>query len=81
MVLRIILGNTADRTVKTERIKLLASGCQLIAVGTFVSSIVSPLFNPALDRTLKTHVTGVLGFAHFELLAMRVLGYLPVNED
>ena len=81
MVLRIILGNTADRAVTAERIKLLAGGRQLIAVGTFVSSIVSPLFNPALDSTVRAHVTGGRGFALFELLAMRVLGYLPVKED
>jgi len=81
MVVRSILGNTADPAVKTERIKLLASGCQLIAVGTLVSSIVSPLFNPGLASTLKTHVTGGLGFGLFEPLALRVLGYLPAKED
>src|SRR3954447_14747864 len=65
MVLRSILGNTANPAVKTERIKLLAGGCQLIAVATLVSSIVSPLFNPALDSTLKTHITGGLSFRPF----------------
>ena len=81
MVLRYIIGKPAGRAVKTERIKLVAGGCQLIAVGIFVAAIIAPIFNPLLTATLKTHVMGGLGFAFFELLALRIMGYIPTDKE
>jgi len=81
MVFRHLIGKTNDRTVTTERIKLLAGGCQLIAVGTFVAAIVAPIFNPSLHATFNSQAMGGIGFAVFELLAMRVMGYIPFNKE
>lgn len=81
MVFRHLIGNTNDRTITTERIKLLAGGCQLIAVGTIVAAIVAPVFNPSLHATLKSQAMGGIGFALFELLAMRVMAYIPSNKE
>ena len=36
-----------------------------------------PFFNPAISTTLKTQIMGGIGFAVFELLAMRIIGYIP----
>ena len=81
MVLRYVIGKPANDVTTTERIKLVAGGCQLIAVGTFIASIVAPIFNPIITTTLVSHVMGGLGFAIFELLALRILGYLPAPKE
>ncbi len=39
MILRRLIGQPANDAIVTERMKLLAGGCQLIAVGTFITSI------------------------------------------
>ncbi len=46
MVFRQIIGNADDPIVTVERFKLMASGCQLVAIGVLVASIVAPFFNP-----------------------------------
>jgi hypothetical protein len=81
MVIKYIIGRTDDRTVRTERIKMMAGGCQLIAIGIFVAAIVAPIFNPSLPATLKSHAMGGVGFALFELLALRIMGYIPPNKE
>ena len=80
-VLRYIIGQPANDAIITERIKLVAGGCQLIAVGTFIASIVAPIFNPIITTTVVSHVMGGLGFAIFELLALRILGYIPSSKE
>lgn len=81
MIFRYLIGKTDDKAVRTERIKLLASGCQLIAVGIFISAIISPIFNPLITASLKTQIMGGVGFAVFELLAMRIMGYIPPPKE
>lgn len=81
MVLRYIIGKSANSVITTERIKLIAGGCQLIAVGTLVAAIVAPSFNPAIVTTFKTQLSGGVAFAFFELLALRVIGYLPIAKE
>ncbi len=48
MVIRLIIGALDDPAVRVERCKLLAGGCQLIAIGVLAAAIVAPIFNPAL---------------------------------
>lgn len=43
MILRRLIGQPANDAIVTERMKLLAGGCQLIAVGTFIASTVASI--------------------------------------
>lgn len=47
-----LIGNTTDPVVRVERIKLLASDTQLVAIGILVGSFVFPFFNPGLPIPL-----------------------------
>lgn len=78
-------GRLDDPVVRMERIKLVAGGTQLIAVGTVVASIISPMFNPALMPTFWTRFQGAGVATFFELLALWIMGNItprdPARED
>ncbi len=78
MVLRLVIRASDDPVIKTERVKLLASGTQLVAIGILVGSFVSPFFNSAISIPLWTRF-GAAGLAGcLELLALRILSYIPI---
>ena len=84
MVVRLIIGASDDPLVRAERCKLLAGGCQLIAIGMLAAAIVAPIFNPALHPGFWTRVGGGAAAAVIELLALRIMGYIsisPSSED
>ena len=84
MVIRLIIGALDDPAVRVERCKLLAGGCQLIAIGVLAAAIVAPIFNPALHPGFWTRVGGGAAAAVIELLALRIMGYMsisPSSED
>ena len=84
MVIRLIIGHSGDPVVRAERCKLLASGCQLIAIGVLAAAIVAPIFNTALHPGFWTRVGGGTAAAMIELLALRIMGYMsvkPPSED
>ena len=84
MVIRLLIGRSDDPVVRMERCKLLASGCQLIAIGVLAAAIVAPIFNPALHPGFWTRIIGGAAAAMIELLALRIMGYMsisPSSED
>ena len=84
MVIRLLIGRFDDPVVRLERCKLLASGCQLIAIGVLAAAIVAPIFNPALHPGFWTRIGGGAAAAVIELLALRIMGYIssgPPGED
>lgn len=78
MVFRRIIGNADDPIVTVERFKLMASGCQLVAIGVLVASIVAPFFNPTLHPDLWTRLAGGGAAALIELLALRIMGHISI---
>ena len=77
MVLRLIIRHSNDPVIRTERVKLLAGGTQLVAIGILIGSAVSPFFNSGISIPLWTRF-GAAGLAGcFELLALRILSYIP----
>ena len=81
MVIRLIIGRSGDPVVRMERCKLLAGGCQLIAIGVLAAAIVVPIFNPALHPGFRTRVGGGAAAAVIELLALRIMGYVSVSPS
>lgn len=80
MVIRLIIRHSSDPIVRTERVKLLAGGSQLVAIGILIGSAVSPFFNSSISVPLWTRF-GAAGIAAcFELLALRILSYIPTSS-
>ena len=84
MVLRRILGRSNDPIVWAERCKMVANGCQTIAITVVVGAIFAPMFNSALHPGPWARIGGGVAAAVIELLALRVMGYIssaPSKED
>ena len=84
MVLHLIIGKYDNPAIRAERCKLMAGGCQLIAIGVLGAAVVAPIFNPALHPGVGTRAFGGLAAAMIELLALRILGYsvvAPVQRE
>ncbi|MGI3776713.1 MAG: hypothetical protein ACRYGC_05390 [Janthinobacterium lividum] len=81
MVIRLLIGASDDPVVRVERCKLLAGGCQLIAIGVLAAAIVAPIFNPALHPGFWTRIGGGASAAVIELLALRIMGYMSVSPS
>ena len=62
---------------KEERIKLAASGCQLLAIAIIGSGFIAPLFNPALDAPHARLYAAAATAAVLEGIAMILLGFIP----
>lgn len=78
-------GRQVDGVVRTERIKLVAGGTQLIAIGILVGSSISPFLNTGLQVPLWARFGAAAVAGLLELGALHVLGYLavtaPPSED
>ena len=81
-LLEVLIGRNTDPVVRVERIKLMASGTQLVAIGILVGSFVSPFFNPGLPIPLWARFGAATVAGLLELLALRILGYLaPASPE
>ena len=71
----------ARRKHAEERNRLLAGGCQLLALALFGAGLLAPLFNRALIAPLwEQIVTGILvGF--FESAALLLIRYIPFPDE
>jgi hypothetical protein len=82
MVFRHLIGRTDDHLVQVERFKMMAGGCQLIAIGVLAAAVVAPIFNPSLHPDFWTRVGGGAVASFMELLALRIMGYIsPFNAE
>ena len=72
-----LLHRGRDPIVVKERIKMMASCLNLIAIGVLVGSAIGPIFNTALMVPLGYRIFAVLGFFVLEGCAMIVLRFLP----
>ncbi len=64
-----------------ERLKLLANGLQNIAVAMFVGVLLTPLINPAFVVTWGQTIAATAMMSVLELLALYLLGLIPVSKD
>ena len=64
-----------------ERLKLAASGLQLLALALFGAGLLAPLFNSALTDPLwaKAVISILAGLA--ESAAFKALRYIPFQQD
>lgn len=74
-----ILVNGDDPAVRVERLKMVANGLQVIALGIMAAAIIAPLFNPALKPGMLVRVGGGQVAGLIEVLALRVIGYISVQ--
>jgi hypothetical protein len=79
MLLKTIFIKDDDPAVRSERRKMLANACQVIALGILAAAIVAPVFNPLLRPSILTRVAGGLVAGLVELLALRLIGYISVR--
>ena len=64
-----------------ERLKLLANGLQNIAIAMFVGVLLTPLINPAFVVTWGQTIAATAMMSVLELLALYLLGLIPVSKD
>ena len=76
-----VKGLDTHPMVRTERIKTLASGTQLVAVGLVVGSVIGAFLNPALPVAPGWRLGAFVFAAALELSAMRLLHYLATTPD
>jgi hypothetical protein len=80
MVLKLILINDDDPAVRTERYKMLANACQVIALGILAAAIIAPAFNSTLKPSIFTRLGGGVIAGMIELLALRIIGYISLRS-
>ena len=80
-MLGMLIGRSTDPVVRTERIKLMAGGAQLVAIGILVGSFISPFFNSGLLVPLWTRFGAAVVAGFLELLALRILSYLSNSSS
>jgi hypothetical protein len=84
MLLKTIFVNDDDPAVHSERRKMLANACQVIALAILAAAIVAPVFNPSLRPSIVTRLFGGIVAGFIELLALRIIGYIsikPTSEE
>jgi hypothetical protein len=74
-----IFVNDDDPAVHSERRKMLANACQVIALAILAAAIVAPVFNPSLRPSIITRLIGGIVAGGIEVLALRIIGYISVK--
>ncbi len=78
MVLNRIFPNFDDPIVRLERFKLMAQGCQVLAIGLLAASIIGPIFNQGIRLGTPLRCEGGLAASVFEILGLRLMGYIAL---
>ena len=66
---------------REERVKLLATGLQNLAVVLFGAVLLTPLVNASFTVTWAHRLAALAGFAVLEGLALYLLGFIPTSEE
>ncbi len=64
-----------------EQLKLVAGGCQLLALSLSAAGVVAPFFNSALDAPLWIKAIVVSIAFILEGVALTVLRYIPFPDE
>jgi hypothetical protein len=80
-VLHPLIGKWDQPTIRMERLKLLANGCQVLALGRAGAGLIAPAFNRTLHPSLLSVFIGCILIMCFEVLAVVLLGYIPLDRE
>ncbi len=78
---RFLKGLPVHPRHKEERLKLGASGCQLVAIAVVGAAYIAPEFNHALGASPGITAAAALLAAMLEGVAMKLLRYIPVAPE
>ena len=77
-LMRFLKGPPVHPRHVEERLKLGASGCQLVAIAVVGAAYIAPEFNPALGASPGITAAAAFVAAIVEGVAMKLLCYIPV---
>ena len=60
---------------------MLANGCQVLALALTGAGLIAPAFNRTLHPDPLSVLIGGILIMCFEVLAIVILGYIPVNRE